>query len=227
MNNPFVIVAAGLDFEARLARALDGVKTCCGHGSSMAVELATAIAPGCRGIVSFGIAGGLDPRLRTGTAIVASSVIGANGVRGALPTDEAWSQALLRERPGAINAPLLGVDQPVTEPADKQRLFRQTGAAAIDMESHIAAAVAAEHGLPFAVMRVVADGAGQRVPLAALSGIRDDGSLDALAVMRALLRRPTDMARLPGVARNAWVARGVLARLRHDLGRGFGLPDLG
>jgi adenosylhomocysteine nucleosidase len=227
MSEPFVIVATGLDFEARLARAVDGVKVCCGHGSTMAVALATAVGPGCRGIVSFGIAGGLDPRLRTGTAVVATSVIGANGVRGALPADERWSQNLLQVRPNPLHAPVLGVDAAVTEPADKQRLFRQTGAAVLDMESHIAASVADNHGLPFAVMRVVADGAAQRVPLAALSGMRADGSLDALAVLAALLRRPGDIARLPLVARNTWVARRVLARLRHGLGRGFGLPDLG
>jgi hopanoid-associated phosphorylase len=226
-HEPFVVVAVGLDFEARLALGEGVAKVCCGRGSEMAVALATAIGPGCGGIISFGIAGGLDPQLRTGTFIVASSVIGANGVRGALPTDERWSQILLQSRPHHVHAPILGVDAPVTEPADKLRLFRQTGAAAVDMESHIAASIAASHGLPFAVLRVVADPARQRVPRAALCGMRADGSLDAMAVLRALWRQPSDIAAMPNVARNAWVARAALARARYDLGRGFGLPDLG
>jgi hopanoid-associated phosphorylase len=226
-HDPFVVVAVGLDFEARLALGAGEAKVCCGRGTQMAVALATAIGPGCGGIISFGIAGGLDPQLRTGTPIVASSVIGANGVRIALPTDERWSQILLQSRPHAVHAPVLGVDAPVTEPKDKLRLFRQTGAAAVDMESHIAAAIADSHGLPFAVLRVVADPARQRVPQAALCGMRADGSLDALAVLRALWRSPGDIAAMPAVARNAWVARAALARARHGLGRGFGLPDLG
>jgi hopanoid-associated phosphorylase len=226
-REPFVIVAVGLDFEARLALADSKAKVCCGRGSEMAVALATAIAPGCGGIISFGIAGGLDPQLRPGTDVVASSVIGANGVRTALPTDDHWSRILLRARPNAVHAPVLGVDAPVTEPRDKLSLFQQTGAAAVDMESHIAASVAASHGLPFAVLRVVADPARQRIPLAALCGMRPDGSLDALAVLRALWRRPADIVRMPGVARNAWAARGALARARHGLGGGFGLHDFG
>jgi adenosylhomocysteine nucleosidase len=74
---------------------------------------------------------------------------------------------------------------------------------------------------------VVADPAHQRVPQAALCGMRADGSLDAIAVLRALWRRPGDIAGMPSVTRNAWVARAALARARQSLGRGFGLPDLG
>jgi len=226
-REPYVVVATGLDFEAELALGDNDAKVCCGRGSQMAVALATAVGPGCRGIISFGIAGGLDPQLRTGTCIVASSVIGANGVRSALPTDERWSEILLQSRPDAVHAPILGIDAAVTEPKDKLRLFRQTGAAAVDMESHIAASIADSHGLPFAVLRVVSDPARQRIPEAALCGMRADGSLDAMAVLRALWHRPGDIASMPSVARNAWVARSALAHARHGLGRRFGLPDFG
>jgi adenosylhomocysteine nucleosidase len=227
MSKPFVLVAVGLDFEARLALGHGDVKVCCGRHTQMAVALATAVGPGCSGIVSFGIAGGLDPELRTGHHIVASSVIGTNGVRTALPTDERWAQHLLRTRPQAVHAPILGVDRPVTHPEDKVRLFRQTGAAAVDMESHIAASVAMRHGLPFAVLRVVADPAEQRVPHAALHGMRPDGSLDAIGVLQALCRRPADIAGMPRVAHNTYRARAALGRALTGLGRGFGLLDLG
>jgi len=227
MSAPFVVVAVGLDFEARLAYAGAATKVCCGRGTHMAVALATAIAPGCRGIISFGIAGALDPQLRPGVAIVASSVIGANGVKGALPTDERWSQLLSRACARHVHAPVLGVDAPVTDPSDKLRLFQQTGAAALDMESHIAASVADSHGLPFAVLRVIADPARQRIPQAALAGMREDGSLDVFAVLRTLWKKPSEIAQIPGVARNASVARSELARARRGLGPGFGLPDFG
>ena len=227
MSAPFVVVATGLQFEARLAHAGSAATVCCGRGTHMAVALATATGTGCDGILSFGIAGGLDPQLRAGAVIVASSVIGANGVAMALPADERWSQALLRGLPQATHAPVLGVDAAVTEPADKLKLFRQTGAAAADMESHIAAAVAASHDLPFAVLRVVSNPAGQRIPQAALAGMREDGSTDAMGVLRALTRTPGDLFDLPGVAFNAYVAKAALVRARRNLGAGFGLADLG
>jgi hopanoid-associated phosphorylase len=227
MSTTYVIAATGLAFEARLVQKHGEVKVCCGYGAQMAVALATAIGPGCAGIVSFGIAGGLDPQLRAGTHIVASSVIGANGVRTALPTDERWATRLLRAHPQAVHAPILGLDTPATDPAEKVRLFRQTGAAAVDMESHIAAAVGLQHGLPVAVLRVVADPARQRLPQAALTGMRQDGSFDTVAMLQALWRRPAEIPGIPAIARNTYVARAALARALNGLSSGFGLFDLG
>jgi adenosylhomocysteine nucleosidase len=218
------VVAVGLEFEARLARAAGAGKVCCAPGIRMTEALAAAIGPGCAGVLSFGIAGGLDPELRAGTAVVASSVIGRGRT---IATDARWTQILLNAHRRAVHAPLLGVDAPVTKPSDKKHLFRQTGAAALDMESHIAASVAARHGLPFAAFRVVADAAHRAVPRAALHGLRADGSLDALAVMRAMMRAPGEISGLLAVARHTLVARQALARARHGLGPGFGLPDFG
>lgn len=219
-----MVVAVGLDFEERLALGVGYARVCRGRGSVMAEALAAAIEAGCSGVISFGIAGGLDPKLRTGTHVVASSVI---GTRGAFATDVRWSQVLIKARPDAVHAPILGVDEPIVGPIGKLRKFRKTGAVAVDMESHIAAEVATAHGLPFAVFRVVADPAHQKVPRAAIHGIRADGTLDALAVMRAMLRAPAEIAGLVAVARHTAVARLALTRAHRNLARGFGLADFG
>jgi hopanoid-associated phosphorylase len=220
-----VVVAVGLDFEERLALGVGHAKVCRGRGPVMAAALAAAIEPGCSGVISFGIAGGLDPKLRAGAHIVASSVICAKGAIAT--TDARWSQLLLNARPNAVHAPILGVDEPMMGPIGKMRKFHRTGAVAVDMESHIAADVAAGHGLPFAVYRVVADPAHQKLPRAALTAMRHDGSLDSLAVLRALLRAPTEIAGLIAVARHTAVARLALTRAHRGLGRGFGLADFG
>ncbi|MEJ2374091.1 MAG: hypothetical protein P8Y71_01350 [Pseudolabrys sp.] len=220
----YVVVAVGLDFEERLALGVGHARVCRGRGPVMAQALAAAIEPGCRGIISFGIAGGLDPRLRTGAHVVASSVIGTGG---AVATDAGWSQALIKARPDAVHAPILGVDEPIVGPIGKLRKFRRTGAVAVDMESHIAADVANATGLPFAVFRVVADPAHQKVPPTALLGMRADGTLDPLAVVRAMLRAPTEIAGLVAVARHTAVARLALTRAHRNLARGFGLADFG
>ena len=219
-----MVVAVGLDFEERLALGVGHAKVCRGRGAVMAEALAAAIEPGCSGIISFGIAGGLYPRLRAGAHVVASSVIGESG---AIATDARWSQILLKTHPDAIHAPILGVDEPVSGPIGKLRKFHRTGAVAVDMESHIAADVATDKGLPFAVFRVVADPAHQRVPRAARHGMRHDGSLDRRAVIRAMLRAPAEIAGLIAVARHTAVERLALTRAHRGLGRGFGLADFG
>jgi hopanoid-associated phosphorylase len=214
----FVVAAVGLAFEARIA-AGPGV-TVLGRGG-LAASVEKAIEKGCRGIVSFGIAGGLMQDLRPGAFIVASSVIDISGERW--PTCPAWSARLLQSLPGAIHAPIAGSQGPVAHPAVKRLLHRKTGAAIVDMESHLAARLAARHGIPFAALRVVCDPAHRALPSAALAGMREDGSTDGLAVLRGLAARP---GTLPGVMRAAFdaaAARAHLERARAMVGPSFGV----
>jgi hopanoid-associated phosphorylase len=222
-ESSFVLLAAGLVFEARIASRVPEVRACCGRGAALLAVLESAVAPGCRGILSFGIAGGLDPALAAGTLVVATEVIGREAH---FATDISWSQSLVRALPGALPAPLLGLDVAAIDPAAKARLFADTGAAAIDMESHIAASVAGRHRLPFVALRAIADPASRRVPASAMAGLRPDGRTNAASVLKSLLRHPGDLAPLVRVARDAASARSALAAATRQVGKGFGLPGL-
>jgi hopanoid-associated phosphorylase len=221
---PFVAVIVGLAFEARIARSAPSARVFCGRGLEVTGALSAALGPDCGGIISFGVAGGLDPSLRPGAQLVASAVV-RNGV--SIPTDEGWSRSLLRAHPDAIHAPIASVEEAVTDPFGKGRLFESTGAAAVDMESHIAADLATKHGLPLAVLRVVADPATRHVPHSAMQGMRPDGRTDGLAVLRSLMRRPSEIAGMVRVARDAWVARLALERSPQYLARSFAVADAG
>src|SRR5438477_470761 len=136
MNPRHIVVVAGLAFEARLAAA-NGAWVCHGRGARLRNSLARAVHENCAGIVSFGIAGGLDPRLRAGDSVVASAVVSGED---ALPTDRRWASHLLGMFPDAHHAPILGVEEPVADPVSKAVAFGRTGAALVDMESHLVAA---------------------------------------------------------------------------------------
>jgi hopanoid-associated phosphorylase len=185
-------------------------------------SLARTVAGGCAGIVSFGIAGGLDPRLPVGTPVIASAVVGG---KDALPTDGRWSTHLLRTFPDAHYGRILGSNEPLAGINAKAAAFRRTGAMVVDMESHLAATAARRLGVPLAVVRVVADPADRTVPEWALDGMRPDGSADALAVLRAAARRPVELRHLLALARDVWIARTVLARACRLLDASFGLLD--
>ena len=101
--------------------------------------------------------------------------------------------------------------------ADKQALAAATGALAVDMESHIAARLAAAHGLPFAALRVICDPAARAIPPAAIAGMREDGGTDLGAILRALLRGPGQLPAMIRLAGDARTAFGVLARCRRSL----------
>lgn len=223
-NSPsFVLVAAGLVFEGRIASRVPAARICCGRGPSLAGVLESAVVPGCRGIVSFGIAGGLDPALAPGSLIIAASVIGP---AVSFAVDEEWSQNLAAALPHARVAPLAGVDAVAVNPGAKAQLFRDTGAASVDMESHIAASIAGRHGLPFAALRAIADPAGQGVPASAIAGLQPDGRTDVAGAMKSLLCNPGDLPALICVARDAAKGRSALKFAARQLGSGFGLPGL-
>ncbi len=142
------------------------------------------------------------------------------------PTDGNWSAALvtaLRARSGAV----LGSNAIIADAESKAVAHAATGAIAVDMESHIAAAIAQRHNLPFAVARVVSDAADRTLPKAAQAGMAADGSMDIGAVLRALAADPLQLPALIRVGVEAGKAFRELCRGRDFLGPGLGRSDVG
>src|SRR5690606_36483866 len=133
-----IAVVTGLAFEARVAAGL-GVVTICGSAVTITERLTEVIARGCRGIVSFGIAGGLVPHVSPGTCVVARSIVTDSERHDA---HLEWSQRLLSMVPGAVHADIAHSSMAVSSARHKQELARVTGAAVVDMESGIAARMA-------------------------------------------------------------------------------------
>jgi len=218
-----MIVVVGLEFEARIAAGPGMQVICSGDGRQLATALSRAITDDCRGLVSFGVAGGLAPELQPGDCVVGSAVLSGST---RLEMDRHWSQKLLATIPEAICGTLLGVSAPVADPKTKRTLYLKTGAMAVDMESHVVAQVAAGHGLPAAAIRVITDPAMRALPEAALIAMRPNGTTDIAAMLRFVMRRPRQVAALFRTALDARAARATLMRGRQLLGPGLGLPHL-
>src|SRR5260370_13666955 len=192
-----LIAVVGLAFEARIA-AGPGVRVICsGNGKDLADSLARAIADGARGVVSFGVAGGLSPALRPGTCIIGSAILFETDRLNRIRPDDAWSQKLLQTIPGAVPGMLFGVPGPVAHPQAKAALYMKTGAIAVDMESHIVGGVAGAHGIPMAAIRVIADPAARAIPVSALAAMRPNGTTAIAAMIWSMLKRPADFAPVP------------------------------
>lgn len=123
-------------------------------------------------------------------------------------------------------AEIAGADAPVADEIGKSALFAATGAVAVDMESVLVARAARRHGLPFAILRVVADPAHRSLPNAALVAMRPDGEVDVGGVFGALSRDPWQVTMLARLAVDARRAFAALARARAMLGADFASRDL-
>jgi len=225
-DSPPVLAVTGLAKEARIVSG-PGVLAIGAGGdpARLRVLLAGRTEPGCRAVISIGIAGGLDPALRPGDVLVASGIV-APGRRHTSDPDIA--EALLRlleafDR-SVRSAMLAGVDAAVLSVADKAALHAATGCAAVDMESHVAADFAERHGLPFAALRVVCDPAGRAIPGFAAKALKPNGEPDIGAVLSTVLRDPTQIRPLIHLARDSGTAFASLKQCRARLGASLGIP---
>lgn len=216
-----ILVVSGLVFEARIATKVKGTKVCCGQAPGIAAMLAAALTPGCCGILSFGVVGGLDPKLRAGSIVIPTDVISQTGRYRA---DPIWSASLRQLFPDAVSTAIFSGDSVHVDADTKRQTFAASGAVATDTESHVAARLAHAKGLPFAVLRVVADPAHRSLPVSALAGVGADGRTRPSAVLRGLAKRPREVFEVAALAKDAWIARMALAKAQKQLGHGFHAP---
>jgi len=145
---------------------------------------------GATAVVSWGIAGGLDPELEPGTVVIPEFVVdGEGGRRRANP---GWRGRLLAKIESLVpvsGGPMFHANDVVTSPARKHELHDRWGAAAVDMESAGIARIAQDAGVPWLVVRVVGDVADQELPKAVI-GLSDEYGRLRVAAIAGLVFRP-------------------------------------
>jgi adenosylhomocysteine nucleosidase len=187
-----VLIVTGLVQEARIAAGPGMTVICSSSDPQQLRALLTVFDPTTiRGVISFGVAGGLDPTLKSGDVVVATEVMAgdARWLAGLAFNEDVIASVALGGR-RIVRGRLAGAEQVLAASHVKAALHSETGAAAVDMESHIAAAYAAEAGLPFAALRVISDPAGRALPQLAMSAIKPNGDIDLRKVLRGIVRNP-------------------------------------
>lgn len=194
------------------AEAMLGVS---GPGPVRARRMAERLVEqGATELVSWGLAGGLDPGIAPGTLVIADQVVIATGAR--YPTDQGWRQRILSALPPqvlAIEAPLLASDAVAATAQGKATLLHRYAAVAVDMESGGIARVASCYGLPLLALRVVVDPAGMALPPVFAEAVNEHGALRLPHLVNALARQPRMLWSLLELARNAQAATSTLRRI--------------
>ena len=193
-----ILIVTGLLQEARIAAGPGMAVVCSSSDPQQLRALLTVFDPETiRGVISFGVAGGLDPSLKSGDVVVATEVTSGDTrwLAGlSLSEDQIAGIALGRRR--VVRGGLAGVEEVVVGQSCKAALRSVTGAAAVDMESHIAAAYAAENDLPFAALRVISDPASRALPALARAAIKPNGDIDLRKIFHGLVREPRTLRAL-------------------------------
>jgi 4-hydroxy-3-methylbut-2-enyl diphosphate reductase len=179
-----------------------------GMGPTRAAR-AAASAPPARAFLAAGCGGGLAPWLRAGDVVVATAVVDAtDGTRREADCEAVAAWAARRGL--RVHAGPLVASATVLASAEAKRAAAKDGALIVDMESAPLAAAAGSRAIPFAVVRVVVDGADEVVPLSPVV-VDEQGELRPARVAVHLAMRPWLW---PATARLARQSRVAEKRLR-------------
>jgi adenosylhomocysteine nucleosidase len=182
-----------------------GVDLVCGGPRARRLSELAPLAHGAALVVSAGTCGALAPHLDEGDLVVPEVVLSPVGRRHLVPTNGRL----------AATGTLLTVDDVVETPEVKARLWRQTAALAVDMESSIIIEWAATVGIPAAVVRGVVDTAVRGIPSVFAEALDEHGRVRMGSATRMLLGRPRVLAEALTLRRGTAAAvRSVAAALR-------------
>lgn len=221
--SPTLGVVVALEMERRWISAPEPLIETSGVGAERAEAAARRLLDrGATALVSWGSAGGLDPKISPGTVVLPRAVIDTAGSRSEV--DLEWRDRLrakIGDRVEVSTSELLDVARPITSAEEKRELHRRTGAGAVDMESAAISAVANQSGISFIAVRVVVDGAAVPIPKAALGMFDEGGRLKKSSLIRFVLH-PLGWPGLIALARANASAGRSMRRLWSAAG-----PDLG
>jgi adenosylhomocysteine nucleosidase len=204
-------ILCGLESEAALARrASNAVVASAAARPQKARWLARElIKKGVTRLLSFGVAGGLEPGLPVGTLVLGTQVASRDGN---WVCDSAWLNALSQKLPAAHCGGVWGSEIIVPTASDKRMLYEKSHCLIVDMESQCVAQIASEAKIPFAVMRAVCDTSDMTMPPVVMAAINEDGSTNYKQVLLQLLRHPGQIPSLFHVGRGIGKALKVLEK---------------
>lgn len=188
-------ILCGLHMEARIARKVVGAKIAvsAARPEKAKAEAEALIAAGATRLLSFGLAGGLDPSLPAGTLMVGEGVQSSNGL---WPADQLWTEELKAAFPEAVTGLVWGSERILDASSVKQSVYARFQARVVDTESQYVAAVAAKAGIPFAIVRAVSDVATLDLPSVATVPLNEDGRICLPAILMKTLREPSQIPSL-------------------------------
>ncbi len=214
------ITTAPLSFNKETPIAENTVIWFCGIGGCAARHAATELqAGGVGALVSFGVAGALEPGLKSGDLVLPKSILVADKK---YPTTSVWrnqlQQSLRSLQLNIVDDNLVSSPTTLTTEREKRQFAETTGACAVDMESGAIAEIAAQSGIPFIVIRAIIDPVEFSPPEMLLSAIKPDGSVNALRLTTLILNRSVPISSLLHLAKGMRAARKTLITVIQSVG---------
>jgi len=152
-----------------------------------------------RRVLTCGFAGGLNPKHHTGTVLFDADF------------DAGVADAF--EKAGALPGKFHCATRVAVTASEKQKLWQETGADAVEMESAVIRELCRQKQIPSATVRVISDAADEDLVLDFNALMTADYRLSYLKLARALLGSPASIPRLIQFQRQVMTSAQELARV--------------
>ena len=118
-----------------------------------------------QGVISWGVAGAIDPKLNVGDILISETVLyNDNKYTSSLSWLNKINQEL-QNNYSFINSGVIATIQEICSSIEKKAsLFENTGASAVDMESGAIAELAQSENIDYLILRVISDNANTVIP---------------------------------------------------------------
>lgn len=156
-----------------------------------ALSAISLIEEGCDCLISWGVAGALDPQLNVGDLIITSSVINEESryFKFDPSSINELTKALTSLDP-QVGTLIYSAKEPVLLAVEKQKLHRKNRADIVDMESAAIAKIAYDAKIDFIAIRCIVDRADCDIPLIATHALKDNGKVDFFQLIVSLVQKP-------------------------------------
>jgi len=146
---------------------------------------------GATNLLSWGCAGALSSNLKPGVLLLPHAILTEDGQT--LHIHKRWGKQLKDQLTGTLNwheGMLVESSHIVSSQEEKQKLARHSNVIAVDMESAVIGRIARQAGIPFMVIRAVADAADEALPPCITGTMDNRGHLQMQRLLSTLVRQP-------------------------------------
>ena len=181
----------------------------------------TLVKNGCEILISFGIAGALDPQLSAGDLVIPKSVTDAEC--NTFSTDYNLYQKISRHFSNKFKVSggtLFGSETIIWDADEKKHLFNKYNTNIVDMESFGVARAANENNCSFLIVRSISDIANQSLPKESLKSIDLNNNIKLGNILIDLAKNPNEIPSLLRLAQNSRKAHVCLQKVAK---LGFGI----
>jgi len=183
-----------------------------GIGSEAARDGAVClVGQGATALLSWGCAGALSSKLEPGDLLLPEIILAEEGQL--FHTHEIWRKRLTEQLTDTLKwhkDMLVESSRMVSGHEDKQSLASTSGAIAVDMESAAIGRVASQAGIPFMVIRAVADTVDEKLPSCISEAMSDRGQIQMRRLFPSLILQPVLWPKLIRLGRHFHAATRIL-----------------